>query len=1035
MKKLNTLLMILAIATSALLAQEPTIRPEVASLVGGNVFEVVVQKPLSDPCSYAEAPPVDATPFAERNDPYLSIGTAFALGAGRFVSAGHVFSPKLATLLAAYGLRDRRGKVYPIGSIVAFSLARDYIVFEVPGIEAGGLQTAPTPGIGTRVYSVGNAFGEGVVTREGLLTSQTPEEWKGEWKWLRFSAPASPGNSGGPLVDAEGRVLGIVVAKSENENLNYALPIAEVAVDSTARFDERLSYSLPNFSKRIDTEFHVAIPLPLDLGALRSKIVERYAAESQALSARLVAENRSEIFPRASGSAPALGDAHYVAVPSFLGQGADGTWTVATPQKPYSMSTKDGGSLVWGELYGYTVLAFDAGHSRKIESSDPKGLMDALLEGYQVSRTDGGRSTRVTSFGEPLKRDSFRDSWGRRWFSATWGLPLGDSGFSLDYLPTPQGALAFFKQAPFGRIEDYSIDMRALCDFAYISYQGDMAQWVRFLSDKDSLPTAFASWRLTYEPGQYISIRTPRLSLYVDPSSLSVEDQTQLSLAMAYYGEASAFFWDVGALSLSFQGSTKDLFTVVKSVKPWDTASDSIKQFWHQLFNSSYPFNGSPLSSNGSISTYVTLPVPGGTENEEPRFLYWLAGSTTDPARARELETRTQAFKSGLSLRDREVALLKGLSPGADTPGPDLPLIKGKTIYDSIASGDGETLRAFIESKSDLDVDDGKGGSPLVAALLARRSDMIDELLAAGAKVGGIAPDGSTPLMLSMAPEFGALPKRLIGLGADASTRTASGKTAFGEALKNGRDELAASLLPSLDLAKTVEPGGWTPLLLALRYSAADTVVTLLDGGCDRSAVAEGGWGALHLAARFTPKVIPRLLPATSSAVNARKADGGTALALAAQFGDRELVRALLSAGADPSIANAAGWTALMFALRYGKAENVAELMRFPKTLTAVNADGWNALHFAARYCPGSLPEAFEAAKGSSVTLGLEERTRNGYTLLHLAVVSHSCATVRWLIEHGCDRQAKTSEGQTALDIAREQGDFAMQELLATTAQ
>lgn len=39
---------------------------------------------------------------------------------------------------------------------------------------------------------------------------------------------ASPGNSGGPLCDGEGKVIGIVIGKSPNENLNYSPPIARV---------------------------------------------------------------------------------------------------------------------------------------------------------------------------------------------------------------------------------------------------------------------------------------------------------------------------------------------------------------------------------------------------------------------------------------------------------------------------------------------------------------------------------------------------------------------------------------------------------------------------------------------------------------------------------------------------------------------------------------------------------------------------------------------------------------------------------------
>src|SRR5258708_35620578 len=61
---------------------------------------------------------------------------------------------------------------------------------------------------------------------------------------LQFTAPLSPGSSGGVLVDAEARVLGIVVGSlSVGQNINFAVPIESVAGLANAsggtRFDSR----------------------------------------------------------------------------------------------------------------------------------------------------------------------------------------------------------------------------------------------------------------------------------------------------------------------------------------------------------------------------------------------------------------------------------------------------------------------------------------------------------------------------------------------------------------------------------------------------------------------------------------------------------------------------------------------------------------------------------------------------------------------------------------------------------------------------
>jgi S1-C subfamily serine protease len=126
-------------------------------------------------------------------------------------------------------LRDAAGKIYAVDRIIKYSGREDYAVFSVlaaPVVEP--LETRSRPPLNTPVFAIGNALGEGVVTRDGLYTSDTPEELDGRWQWLRFSAAASPGNSGGPLVDRNGKVVGVVVRKSPNENLNAALAIGQV---------------------------------------------------------------------------------------------------------------------------------------------------------------------------------------------------------------------------------------------------------------------------------------------------------------------------------------------------------------------------------------------------------------------------------------------------------------------------------------------------------------------------------------------------------------------------------------------------------------------------------------------------------------------------------------------------------------------------------------------------------------------------------------------------------------------------------------
>jgi serine protease Do len=192
-------------------------------------FEVVLGKPETDPLSYEKPLPLDLLPFAERTGKYRSIGTAFTIGHGRFVTAAHVIGAGCGSQFSPIALRDEAGKILLMDRILKYSEAEDYVVFTVndsPRVNA--LDTHDRPALNDPVFAVGNAYGEGIVIRDGLYTSDTPEEREGRWKWLRFSAAASPGNSGGPLVDKRGRVIGVVLRKSPNENLNFAVAIDQV---------------------------------------------------------------------------------------------------------------------------------------------------------------------------------------------------------------------------------------------------------------------------------------------------------------------------------------------------------------------------------------------------------------------------------------------------------------------------------------------------------------------------------------------------------------------------------------------------------------------------------------------------------------------------------------------------------------------------------------------------------------------------------------------------------------------------------------
>ncbi len=88
--------------------------------------------------------------------------------------------------------------------------------------------------LGETVIALGNPFGLGGSVSQGILSSKDRQEpRKGEMldiaNWLQTDAAVNPGNSGGPLINLNGELIGINVAiHRQGQGIGFAIPIARV---------------------------------------------------------------------------------------------------------------------------------------------------------------------------------------------------------------------------------------------------------------------------------------------------------------------------------------------------------------------------------------------------------------------------------------------------------------------------------------------------------------------------------------------------------------------------------------------------------------------------------------------------------------------------------------------------------------------------------------------------------------------------------------------------------------------------------------
>ncbi len=108
--------------------------------------------------------------------------------------------------------------------ILGFDFTKDYVFLEIEGFNDNPFfHFTEKIEIGQKVFTIGNVAGEGLAIREGIISGETEDANDPTVKYIRFSAAASPGNSGGPLLNERGEVVALVSRKNMAENYNIGI--------------------------------------------------------------------------------------------------------------------------------------------------------------------------------------------------------------------------------------------------------------------------------------------------------------------------------------------------------------------------------------------------------------------------------------------------------------------------------------------------------------------------------------------------------------------------------------------------------------------------------------------------------------------------------------------------------------------------------------------------------------------------------------------------------------------------------------------
>lgn len=234
-----------------------------------------VLKTICLPLALAAAPPAFASPLDEvmktiftvhsADDQDRFLGSAFLWHDGSVaVSNAHVVDTEKVVRLT-----DQDGN-QEIGRVLARDPVRDLAVVAVhPG--RPGLREGQRPVLGQDVWAVGAPLGVAFTVTHGAISALDRQIQPAvPIRMVQHDAAVNPGSSGGPLVDAEGHLLGVNSQIPDDSRtfvgISYAIPAADTERVVAGLLDE----TLPPFphlglkARAIDRRIAQALSIPAE---------------------------------------------------------------------------------------------------------------------------------------------------------------------------------------------------------------------------------------------------------------------------------------------------------------------------------------------------------------------------------------------------------------------------------------------------------------------------------------------------------------------------------------------------------------------------------------------------------------------------------------------------------------------------------------------------------------------------------------------------------------------------------------------------
>jgi serine protease Do len=169
-------------------------------------------------------------------------GTGFYLrGEGIIVTNCHVILGHRDVALEDHEQNRYPAKVVFINKEADVAFLKPDVAFETPNVELADITQLKSR---DKVYVLGFPFGMPYTETQGIVSA--PRQMMEGSYFIQTDAAVNPGNSGGPVVDETGKVVGITTSKfKEADNMGFAIPV-DILREELTTFGQntQLSYSI-----------------------------------------------------------------------------------------------------------------------------------------------------------------------------------------------------------------------------------------------------------------------------------------------------------------------------------------------------------------------------------------------------------------------------------------------------------------------------------------------------------------------------------------------------------------------------------------------------------------------------------------------------------------------------------------------------------------------------------------------------------------------------------------------------------------------